>query len=103
MKPTKDSSKATLDYPADPTGRDGAIDFAAKAEGFSEVDVSDQQGRFTQVMGTAIIALWNELPKDVQEKLFERAVMLGHHGERDEMLREQLAKFLHDQHQRTAR
>ena len=69
MKATKDSSKATLDYPADPTGRDGAIDFAAKAEGFSEVEVSDQQGRLTQVMGTAIIALWSELPKDVQEKL----------------------------------
>jgi hypothetical protein len=103
MKPTKDTSKATLDYPADPTGRDGAIDFAAKAEGFSEVEVSDQPGRFTQVMGAAIVALWSELPKDVQENLFERAVALGHRGERDEMLREQLAKFLHDHHRRTAR
>jgi hypothetical protein len=103
MKPTKDTSKATLDHPADPTGRDGAIDFAAKAEGFSEVEVSDQLGRFTQVMGAAIVALWSELPKDVQENLFERAVTLGHHGERDEMLREQLAKFLHDHHRRTAR
>jgi hypothetical protein len=33
--------------------------------------------------------------------LFERAVVLGHKGERDESLREQLAKFLHDHHPRT--
>jgi hypothetical protein len=105
MKPTKDTSKATFDRAPDPTGRDGAIDFTAKAEGRnpSEVDLSDQTGRFAQVMGTAIIDLWSELPQDIQEKLFERAVVLGHHGERDEMLREQLAKFLHDHHQRTAR
>jgi hypothetical protein len=33
--------------------------------------------------------------------LFERAIVLGHKGERDESLREQLAKFLHDHHART--
>jgi hypothetical protein len=33
--------------------------------------------------------------------LFERAVVLGHQTERDESLREQLAKFLHDHHERT--
>jgi hypothetical protein len=33
--------------------------------------------------------------------LFERAVVLGHKSERDESLREQLAKFLHDHHTRT--
>jgi hypothetical protein len=32
--------------------------------------------------------------------LFEHAVVLGHQGERDESLREQLAKFLHDHHSR---
>jgi len=33
--------------------------------------------------------------------LFETAVLCGHHDERDESLREQLAEFLHDQHPRT--
>jgi hypothetical protein len=37
----------------------------------------------------------------IKEQLFERAVFLGHRDERDEMLREQLAKFLHDRHKRT--
>jgi hypothetical protein len=58
--------------------------------------------RFVHVMGQAVIALWSELPQPVQEELFERAVRLGHHSERDEMLREQLAKFLHDRHSRTS-
>jgi hypothetical protein len=53
-------------------------------------------------MGQAVIALWSELPQPLQEQLFERAVHLGHHSERDEMLREQLAKFLHDHHSRTS-
>ena len=33
--------------------------------------------------------------------LFERAVRLGHRSEQDESLREQLAHFLHGQHERT--
>jgi hypothetical protein len=45
--------------------------------------------------------LWGELPQELQESLFERAVVLGHKSERDESLREQLAKFLHDHHPRT--
>jgi hypothetical protein len=58
--------------------------------------------RFVRVMGQAVVALWSDLPQPVQEQLFERAVVLGHHSERDEMLREQLAKFLHDHHKRTS-
>jgi hypothetical protein len=58
--------------------------------------------RFIHVMGQAVLALWSDLPQPLQEQLFECAVRLGHHSERDEMLREQLAKFLHDHHKRTA-
>ena len=45
--------------------------------------------------------LWSELPQELQHQLFERAVVLGHQSEQDESLREQLAKFLHDHHERT--
>lgn len=85
------------------TGRDGAIDLAAKTNALnsSEALAADQSERFSQVLGAAVIALWGELPQPVQEQLFECAVVLGHQGERDEMLREQLAKFLHDHHERT--
>jgi hypothetical protein len=85
------------------TGRDGAIDLAAQTGALdpSGTPADDQNERFSRVMGAAVVALWGELPQGVQEQLFECAVVLGHQGERDEMLREQLAKFLHDHHERT--
>jgi hypothetical protein len=57
--------------------------------------------RFILALGGAVTHVWAELPTEIQEKLFEHAVISGHHTERDESLREQLAKFLHDHHART--
>lgn len=64
--------------------------------------INDIAARYFLVLGAAAADLWSELPQDWQHLLFERAVVLGHQGERDESLREQLAKFLHDHHARTA-
>jgi hypothetical protein len=57
--------------------------------------------RYLLVLGAAAADLWSDLPPELQHTMFERAVLLGHLSERDESLREQLAKFLHDHHQRT--
>jgi hypothetical protein len=57
--------------------------------------------RYFLVLGAAALDLWSDLPQELQEILFERAIVLGHKAERDESLREQLAKFLHDHHPRT--
>ena len=54
----------------------------------------------SNVLGEAVIDVWAGLPQDVQQKLFEQAVLAGHGDE--EVLRERLAKFLHDHHARTA-
>jgi hypothetical protein len=68
----------------------------------SEQFATDENAaRYFLVLGAAAADLWGELPHDLQYTLFERAVLLGHKGERDESLREQLAKFLHDHHART--
>ena len=61
----------------------------------------DEEARFAPLIGKAVIHVWADLPRDAQEKLFEHAVVIGHKSERDESLREQLAKFLHDRHKRT--
>lgn len=61
----------------------------------------EQNDHFAPLLGAAALHLWAELPAAIQEKLFEHAVVIGHGGERDENLREQLAKFLHDRHART--
>lgn len=57
--------------------------------------------RFALALGQAVIEVWGNLPQEVQQSLFESAVVAGHHGEPDESLREQLAVFLHDKHPRT--
>ena len=67
----------------------------------SDQVVNDVAGRYFLVLGAAAADLWSELPQELQQRLFERAVVLGHQRERDESLREQLAKFLHEHHQRT--
>jgi hypothetical protein len=62
----------------------------------------DNVSRYFLVLGAATAQLWSDLPQELQHVLFERAIVLGHKSERDESLREQLAKFLHDHHARTA-
>ena len=57
--------------------------------------------RYALALGQAVIKAWGGLPREIQHQLFEKAVVAGHHSERDEMLREQLAAFLHHHHLRT--
>ena len=64
--------------------------------------MSSAEDRFALALGQAVIAVWGGLPQELQQTLFEKAVVAGHHDERDESLREQLAAFLHDRHPRTA-
>jgi hypothetical protein len=52
-------------------------------------------------LGEAVLERWAQLPQDIQHTIFEQAVVCGHHDERDESLREQLAEYLHDHHPRT--
>ena len=61
----------------------------------------DDDSRFALALGQAVVAAWGDLPQDIQQRLFEDAVVAGHHTERDELLREQLAVFLHQHHPRT--
>jgi hypothetical protein len=63
--------------------------------------------QYARVLGAAVIKAWGRLPSDVQQILFEEAVVAGHAdaagraGAEDESLREQLAMFLHERHPRT--
>jgi hypothetical protein len=51
---------------------------------------------FERLLGKAALALWSDLPRDVQESLFETAVA----GE--VIVRNHLASYLHDHHPKTA-
>lgn len=51
---------------------------------------------FELLLGHAALRLWPELPREVQERLFETAVPL------DSAIRNLLAVFLHERHPKTA-
>jgi hypothetical protein len=52
--------------------------------------------RYAHIVGQAALQLWPDLPRDIQERLFEQAVAT------DEALRHELALYLHEHHPRTA-
>ena len=58
--------------------------------------MSETVSEFERLLGQAALRLWANLPRDVQEKLFETAVPI------DEAVRNRLAIFLHDRHPKTA-
>jgi hypothetical protein len=50
---------------------------------------------FASLLGDAAMDVWGDMPRDVQEALFE-AAMKGRDGERED-----LARLLHERHPRT--
>ncbi|MGY4154241.1 hypothetical protein ACVINW_000083 [Bradyrhizobium sp. USDA 4461] len=53
------------------------------------------ENRLTALLGHAALAVWADLPRDAQERLFAAAAA-------DEEMANALALFLHDRHPRTA-
>ena len=63
--------------------------------------LADDEAQILSLLGAAVVAQWNAMPRDVQRQLFECATKLGSPGA-DFDLRQDLALFLHDHHERTA-
>ncbi len=57
------------------------------------LEVSDQLAR---ALGDAVVRIWGRLPADLQNRLFEEAVI-----SQDERIRPRLAVYLHEKHPRT--
>jgi hypothetical protein len=58
--------------------------------------MNSDAARFATAAGHSALRLWADLPRNVQEQLFEGAVGT------DDALRLELALYLHDHHPRTA-
>ena len=58
--------------------------------------MSNSTHEFERLLGRAALALWPDLPRDVQENIFESAVA------GDVIIRNHLASYLHDHHPKTA-
>jgi hypothetical protein len=57
--------------------------------------MADAEERFANLLGRAALDVWGDMPRDVQEALFETAIK-GRDAEREE-----LARLLHARHPRT--
>jgi len=57
--------------------------------------MADREQRLAGLLGHAAIEVWGDMPRDIQEALFETA-MKGRDTERED-----LARLLHDRHPRT--
>jgi hypothetical protein len=55
----------------------------------------DREERFANLLGRAAMDVWGDMPRDIQEAIFETA-MKGREPDR-----EKLARLLHDRHPRT--
>jgi len=57
--------------------------------------MADSHERFANLLGRAAIEVWGDMPRDIQEALFE-AARKGQSAERED-----LAHLLHERHPRT--
>jgi hypothetical protein len=58
-------------------------------------EMADELHRFADLLGRAAMDVWGDMPREIQEALFETA-MKGRSADR-----EALARLLHDRHPRT--
>ena len=57
---------------------------------------AETQEQVYRALGQAAVQIWSNLPQDIQQHLFEAAVL-----SQGESTRQQLAVFLHEKHLRT--
>jgi hypothetical protein len=57
-------------------------------------DLRDVERRVLECLGAALVSEWNDLPTDVQRRLFEHAASDKSHDAT--LLKTQIARFLHD-------
>ena len=74
------------------SGRDGIRSAPIRSDAMK----NNSTFEYERLVGRAALALWPDLPRGVQESLFERSVA------GDDIIRNQLASYLHDHHPRTA-
>lgn len=63
--------------------------------------MSMDESRLTSMLGEAVKRVWGEIPRQIQELLFEEALLAPEADSSDE-LRHELALLLHERHPRTA-
>jgi hypothetical protein len=65
------------------------------SEANAQMVLDEVEKKILRCLGAAVIVQWNELPTEIQRRLFQHAVTMGEppHAIR---LKEEIARFLHD-------
>jgi hypothetical protein len=75
--------------------RRGSMGVPIQDKRIRRLGMADRQEFFANLLGRAAMDVWGDMPRDIQEALFETA-MKGQNVEREE-----LARLLHGRHPRT--
>jgi hypothetical protein len=63
--------------------------------------MADRQEFFANLLGRAAMDVWGDMPRDIQEALFETAMKGQDEMKGQDDKREELARLLHGRHPRT--
>jgi hypothetical protein len=68
---------------------------SVRSEANAQMVLDEVEKKILRCLGAAVIVQWNELPTEIQRRLFQHAVTMGEppHAIR---LKEEIARFLHD-------
>jgi hypothetical protein len=68
---------------------------SVRSEANAQMVLDEAEERILRCLGAAVIVQWNELPTEIQRRLFQHAATMGEprHAIR---LKEEIARFLHD-------
>jgi hypothetical protein len=70
----------------------GGLPFRSRRAHAEDRIIGDGQERLASLLGWAAMDVWGDMPRDIQEALFETAIK-GHEADREE-----LARLLHERH-----
>ena len=73
----------------------GATGSSPEADLGPDLSLHAAEERVLRCLGAAVIMQWNELPTEIQRKLFEDAVSMSDSA-RQFALKQQIARFLHE-------
>jgi hypothetical protein len=73
----------------------GATESSSQAEIGPDLSLHAAEERMLRCLGSAVIIQWNDLPTEIQRKLFEDAASMTDPARQFE-LTQQLARFLHE-------
>ena len=93
-KPTRPTSRDSVANALDSWDAEGGAPAGSWPLPYDTGDLLDAERRVLECLGAALVSEWNDLPTDVQRRLFEHAASGKSHDAA--LLKARIARFLHN-------